>query len=90
MTKEEGWASVDCVIGLVSCVSVGASAICWANGPQKNLPKFHSLLLIQQLIKKQAVGPLHRDTHMYKDNIREREDQGAVFIKINVKNKLTR
>lgn len=59
--------NVDCVIRLVSCVSVGAAAICWAAGLQQTLPKFHSLLLIQLLIKEQIYWPPHRDTGTHMD-----------------------
>ena len=54
MNREEGVANVAGVIRLVSSVSVGAGAICWAADLQWTLPKFHSLLLIWLLIKERS------------------------------------
>lgn len=62
-----GVAHVDCVIRLVSSVSEGAGAICWAAGLQQTLPKFHSLLLIRLLIREQPYWPPHRDRGMHMD-----------------------
>ncbi len=84
---------MDSVIRLVSSVSAGPGAICWAAGLQQKLPKFHSLLLIRLLIKKKLYWPPRRDRDMHMDITTEQEkrqkDQGAVS-KLNVMSELTR
>lgn len=86
--------NVDCVIRLVSSVSVGAGAICWAAGLQQMLPKFHSLLLIQLLIKEQIYWPPHRDADTHMDISLVWESGKKIRVQFssskNVKHKLTR
>lgn len=89
-------ANMDCVIRLVSSISVESGAICWAPGLQNTLPKFHRLLLIWQLIKKKY----HSHTGdpegtqaciwILSGRGREGKDQGVSFMKSNLKSKWTR
>lgn len=84
-----GWTNVDCVIRLLSSVSVEAGAICWAAGlQQKHSQSFTAYYLSSCWLKNSHTGhPLGTDTCIWilAGSRREGKDQG-----VNVKTKLTR